>query len=78
MRDEQAVLGNIVRVDHLRTTQGMLAGPEHIEARREGAMGRVVSRELVGDDVIVWVKHGRTTAPYWQSELRLVGVPDDD
>jgi len=72
MRVEDAWPGNIVKVRVLLSTNGMLAGPEHLAKRREG-QGKVISVQRVGDNMVVWVKHGDTEAPYWNYELDLIG-----
>jgi hypothetical protein len=79
MRPSDAKVGNLACVTDLGSAEGILAGPEHLTARREGAVGLVVAfAETNGQDSprVVWVKHGRTTAPYWDHELTLQGVPE--
>lgn len=76
MRAEDARLGNIVRVNLLRGTKGMMCSPEHLANRRQHALGKVVriaTAHRDDSDILVWVKHGRTTAPYWNNELDLQG-----
>ena len=76
MRGSEVVVGNVVRVLALRNTTGMLCDPEHLTNRRAPVMGRIVSCEQCDDDggtVLVWVKHGKTTAPYWNYELDFIG-----
>ena len=76
MKIEDAQRGNLVQVDRLITTAGLLVGPGLIKNRRADARGIV----LRGDpaNCIVWVKHGGTVAPYWDSELVLIGVVDPE
>jgi len=65
-----------VRVDHLGITGGMLCGPEHLANRRTGAVGRITATERpheAANDLLLWVKHGKMMAPYWNRELILVG-----
>ncbi len=81
MRGEEVVVGNVVRVATLHNTTGMLCGPKHLANRRAPVTGRIVSREQCGDDggtVLVWVKHGKTTAPYWNYELDFLGEPTNE
>jgi len=76
MRGKDVLIGHIVRVLALRNTTGMLCGPEHLANRRAPVMGKVIACEPCDEDegtVLVWVKHGKTEAPYWNYELDLVG-----
>lgn len=78
MRSDEIRVGNIVRVTHIASTEGMLCGPEHMDARKDGATGRIIGLETTASEenhVLVWVRHGttKTVAPYWNYELLLVG-----
>jgi len=55
-----------------------MSSQKHLDARREGAVGKVISVVGRGDLTVVWVQHGRTTAPYLPFELALVGEPCDE
>jgi len=72
--------GQIVRVARLSRGTLIMASPAHLNARLEGAVGKVgsVNRSETEDEDVVWVHHGTTTAPYLSYELVLVGVPCDD
>jgi len=72
MKTEDAEVGNLVRVHCLRSPQGLMAGPSHIHNRRHDARGIIISVQADGE-TLVWVRHGGKVAPYWSSELELLG-----
>jgi hypothetical protein len=74
MKADDVALRQIVRVTSLSSTP-ILAGPQHSEARQEGAVGQVIGVTREDDTALVWVKHG-SVAPYWPYELALVGTPE--
>lgn len=67
----------VVQVVRLAPGVVILASQEHLDARHEGATGTVVS-VVHGQEDLIWVQHGRTTAPYFSYELSLLGEPCDD
>ena len=71
MKIDEPAVNQIVRVKELASSAGMMVGREHVEARREGATGRVTTFS----EGVVFVKHGDTTGAYWAYELELVGEP---
>lgn len=73
--------GQIVRVSHLSRGALILASQAHLDARLEGATGKIVSVNRTATEAleaVFWVKHGNATAPYFSYELVLVGVPCED
>lgn len=72
--------GQIVRVVHLARGSLIMASSTHLNARLEGAVGKVVSVIRSDGEIedVVWVHHSRATAPYLSYELVLVGVPCAD
>ena len=68
----------VVRVARVSPGVLIMSSQKHLDARREGAVGKVISVVGRGDLTVVWVQHGRTTAPYLPFELALVGEPCDE
>lgn len=68
----------IVRVTHLSSGVRIMANQAHLDARRESALGKVVSTTMQGVSMVVWVQHGGSAvAPYHNYELALAGEPCD-
>jgi len=75
-----AHVGALVEVTNFTSAQGILAGPKDIKNRRHDARGIVVSVQPKAGTFrgVVWVRHGGVIAPYWGSELRLLGIKDPE
>lgn len=74
MKAAEVALGQVVRVTTLSDTP-IAAGPQYLEARKEGVTGRVQMVFREDDHALVWVEHGGLVAPYLPYELALVGIP---
>lgn len=78
MKVEEVAWHAIVRVQSLGGVNGLLCEQHYLDARREGACGKILAffREDWADSAIVFVSHGNTEAAYWAHELQLIGSPE--
>ena len=73
MRASEALVGNIVAVSDLGPTSRLLCSPEHLANRKTGLLGKISQVTAGLGEILVWVEHGKTVAPYFPTELQFVG-----
>ena len=78
MKANEVQYGAVVRVrSPLSGVGGMLCLGEHLDNRREDAVGRIFAclTQESNQTMLVFVRHGDTEAVYWAHELEMLGTP---